>query len=369
MLIHRAYKTELDPNNKQRTMFRQCAGAAKFVYNWAIADRQHRYADKLSTNMYEQKRRFNALKKTDAPWLYSVPYALQEQAFRDVDVAFKHFFRRVKQGDKKPGYPKFKKRTDPKRFTLRGCIHVEPSRIKFPVIGWIRLKEHGYLPSEMEVKLLSINVSERANRWFVSAQVAKQMQEPVNDSVLVLGIDFGVKTLAVLSNGKTFENPHVLLQEQRKLARLQRELSGRKRGSRNREKTRKKVAKCHAKIANVRRHVLHDISHYCTETLRPRVIVLEDLNVSGMLKNRHLSKAIADVSFAELRRQLEYKASWHGIEVVVADRWYASSKTCSQCGHKKDHLNLSERIFICEKCGVRIDRDLNAAQNLASLAV
>jgi len=362
----RAYKTELDPTNKQRSAFVQCAGAARFVFNWALADRQFRYGDGLKTNMYEQKRRFNEIKRVDAPWLYSVPYALQEQEFRNVDQAFKNFFRRVKAGQK-PGYPKFKRHGGHKKFTLRGSIHIEDNRVKLPRIGWVRLRERSYLPSETTVKLLSVSISEKAGRWFVSAQVREEMPDPQSGNTLVIGVDFGLKTLAVLSNGKTFENPHALIVEQRELARLQRELARRKKGGANWYKTKAKVARCYARIANVRRHVLHDISHYCTATLKPKTIVLEDLNVSGMMKNRHLSKAISDVGFAELRREIEYKAAWHGIEVIIADMWYASSKTCSRCGHKRETLKLSERTFVCPVCGLEIDRDRNAALNLAAL--
>lgn len=366
MQVHRAYKTELDPTNKQRSMFVQCAGAARFVFNWALADRQFRYEDGLKTSMYEQKRRFNEIKKTDAPWLYGVPYALQDQEFTNVDKAFQNFFRRVKQGDK-PGYPKFKKRGGHKRFTLRGCIHVELDRIKLPRIGWVRSRERNYVPSETSVKLLSVNISEKAGRWFVSVQVEEKIPDPYSNSTLIIGADFGLKTLVVLSTGKTFENPHALIVEQRRLARLQRELSRRKKGGANWHKTKTEIAKCYARIANVRRHTLHDISHYCTATLRPRAIVLEDLNVSGMMKNRHLSKAISDVGFAELRRQIEYKGMWLGIEVIIADRWYPSSKTCSRCGYKRETLALSERTFVCPECGLSIDRDRNAAINLAAL--
>lgn len=336
------------------------------MFNWALADRKERYeAHNLSTNKYEQKRRFNAWKVDNAPWLYSVPYALQEQEFTNVDLAFQNFFRRVKRGET-PGYPKFKRRNGRKRFTLRGSIHIEDDRIKLPRIGWMRLKERGYLPTQ-DVKLLSVNVSERAGRWYISVQVREEISDPVNDSMLVVGADLGIKTLVVLSNGEMFDNPKPLYQEQRKLARLQRELSRRTKGGANWRKTKAKIQKCYARIANIRKYTLHDISHHVTATLRPKTIVLEDLNVTGMVKNHCLAKAISDVGFAELRRQVEYKATWYGIEVIVANRWYASSKTCSGCGCIKDALDLSERTYICKHCGLGIDRDLNAARNLAAL--
>lgn len=367
MKILRAYKTELDPTNKQCTYLRQCAGAARYVFNWALADRKERYdVHELSTNKFEQKKRFNAWKVDNAPWLYIVPFALQDQEFTNVDLAFKNFFRRVKRGET-PGYPKFKRRGGRKRFTLRGSIHIENNRIKLPRIGWVRLKERSYLPTQ-DVKLLSVNVSERSGRWYASAQVEMDIPDPINDSTLIIGADLGIKTLVVLSNGETFESPKPLYQEQRKLARLSRELSRRTKGGANWRKTKAKVQKCHARIANIRKHTLHDISHHVTATLHPRIIVLEDLNVAGMVKNHCLAKAISDVGFGELRRQIEYKAKWYGIEIVMANQWFPSSKTCSGCGCIKDKLDLSERVYICEHCGLEIDRDLNAALNLAALA-
>jgi len=366
MKILRAYKTELDPTNKQCSYFRRCAGAARFVFNWALADRKRRYEEeKLNTNIYEQKRRFNAWKREGASWLYGVPYTLQEQEFRNVDTAFQNFFRRVKKGEK-PGHPKFKKRSGRKCFQLRGSIHVETGQVKLPRIGWVRIKEREYLPIN-GVKILSATLSEYAGRWYVSLQVEEKIKEPINESTLIIGADLGIKTLVVLSNGKTFDNPHALREAEKNLARLQRELSRRKKGSANREKTKIKLQRQHAKVSNIRKHVLNQISHYVTKDLKPGRIVLENLNVSGMMKNHCLAKAIADASFAELKRQIEYKAEWNGIEVILADRWYASSKACSGCGCIKDDLTLADREYHCEHCGLEIDRDLNAAINLAAL--
>jgi len=363
----KAYKTELDPNNAQRTMFLRCAGAARFVYNWALADRKERWEQNgQSTNLYEQKRRFNAMKSEQWPWLYEVPYTVQESAFANLDRAFQNFFRRVKVG-KKPGYPKFKSRKHGiGSFTLRGCIHVEADRIKLPRIGWVRLKEHGYLPSEMTVKLLSVTISERAGRWYASVQLEQEQPESVPGRG-VIGVDLGISYLAVCSDGTVFDNPKALVQADRKLARLQRELSRRTKGSQNWHKTKAKIARCYARVAAIRRHTLHQISHYITVKAKPETIVIEDLNVSGMLQNHRLAQAMSDAALAELRRQIEYKADWHGIEVIIAGRFWPSSKICSQCGCVKDNLTLADRVFTCDDCGFVIDRDLNAALNLAKL--
>lgn len=368
MIILRAYKTELDPNNHQRSMFLRHAGAARFVYNWALGDRIVRYKAGLKTNLFEQKRRFNALKDAEFPWIREVAYKVTDEAFRNLDTAYTNFFRRVKAGTG-TGFPKFKSR---KRgigsFTMRGSIHIETDRVKLPRIGWVKLKEKAYIPTDGHGRLLFCNISERAGRWYISAQMEVEVEEKTAENPPI-GIDFGVKTLAVCSDGTTFENPQVLKKAERRLKRLQRELHRRKLGSANREKTKVKLARQYARVADTRKHLLHNISHHVTAKTKPRVCVVEDLNVSGMLANHHLAKAISDAAFNELRREIEYKAKWNGVEVLVADRWYPSSKTCSKCGSVKKDLELSDRVYVCESCGVELDRDYNAAVNLASLAL
>lgn len=365
----RAYKTELDPNNAQRTMFLQHCGVARFVYNWALADRIDRFRNTgESTNLYEQKRRFNALKDAQFPWIRETAYAVTAESFAHLDTAYKNFFVRIKKGGEKPGFPKFKsKAKGPMNFTMRGSIHIEEQRIKLPRIGWIRLKEAEYLPVA-GAKILSANISERAGHWFVSLQVEQEIMAPKPAMGPVIGLDLGLKSLAVCSDGSVFENCKPLLRHEARMKRAQRELCRRKKGGKNRDKTRQKIAKLHAKITNIRQHHIHDITYRLTAKMKPAEIVIEDLNVKGMVQNHHLSKAISDASFGEFRRQLAYKAQWHGIDLVIADRFYASSKTCSACGEKKPLLRLSDRTFVCEACGVTIDRDLNAALNLAQMA-
>ncbi len=368
MKILRAYKTELNPNNVQHTLFVQYCGAARFVFNWGLADRKERYEYGEQSNLYEQKRRFNVFKKVDYPWLKDIPYTIAESAFANLDVAYQNFFRRVKRGKEKAGFPHFKSRKHGLgNFTVRGFLVVEPDRVRMPNIGWIRLKERGYLPSS-GVKVLSMTISEQAHRWFVSVQVEQEISDPKPATNNPIGVDVGLKSLAVLSNGKVFENPKTTAKYANKLARLSRELCRRKKGGKNRDKSKQKIARLHFKIANVRKHALHQVSDYVTAKTKPSVIVLEDLNVKGMMANHHLAKSLADASFAELSRQIQYKAQWQGIDVVLAGRFYPSSKTCSACGEKKPYLKLSERTFVCPSCGNIIDRDLNAALNLAALA-
>jgi len=365
---YRAYKTELKPNNKQATFFWRCAGVGRFVFNWGLATWKQQYDDGEKPSAYGLRVQFNAIKRDECPFVTEVPYAVTESAFQNLKSAFQHFFRRVKNGDKKVGYPKFKSRKHPKQsFRVRNT-EVEHDRVRITGIGWVRLKERGYIPTAGKYGVYA-TISLKAGRWYISVLVENQDEAPINKSTLVVGADFGLKMLVVLSNGETFENPHCLKEAMSKLNRLQRELSRRKQGGSNWRKTKLKLQRQHAKVARIRVHILHNISHHITADLRPRVIILEDLNVSGMVSNHHLAQAISDVGFYELRRQIEYKAARYGCDVLLASQWYPSSKTCSRCSwHNKD-LTLGDRIFNCPECGLELDRDLNAAMNLAKLGM
>lgn len=270
------------------------------------------------------------------------------------------------------GFPKFKSRKNGiGSFRLTGAIHITETHIKLPRIGWLRLKEHGYIPTD-GIHILSVTVSESAGRLFVSAQCKTEI-EPAQAIGEPIGIDLGIKELAVTSDGQRFENPKPLKKAQARLQRLQRELSRRKKGGKNREKTRKKVAKVHQRIANIRRDTLHKVTSTIVaktklDSERPSVIVLEDLNVSGMLANHCLAQAISDIGFAEFKRQIEYKVIWYGSELMVADRFFPSSRLCRFCGCINSELKLSDREWTCD-CGAVHDRDLSAAINLKNLAL
>jgi len=367
MKILRAYKTKLVTNNKEDGYFLACAGFSRFVYNWGLAEWKAEYEAGGKPSAYSLKKRFNATKDAEFPWVREYPYVIEESAFDNVGLAFQNFFRRVKAGDAKAGYPKFKSRhkTTP-AFTLRDNITVEKYRIKLPRIGWVRLAESGYLPTK-NAKILSANISRRGGDWYISLQVEQEIPEPESATGEPIGVDMGVKSLAVISDGTVFDNPGTLRQYERKMARLQREHSRRQKGSKNRAKTTVKIARLHKKIADTRSHTLHNISRHVTAKTKPSAVVVEDLHVKGMVKNHKLAKAVSDASMGELRRQIEYKAAWNGVEVVVADRWYPSSKTCSGCGNVKD-LTLADRVYTCPVCGLVMDRDLNAAVNLSRLA-
>jgi len=386
MKVKRAYKTELKPNEGQRALLVRHCGAARFAYNWGLARKVESYQlTGKAPSAIDLHRELNALKSLTFPWLYEVSKCASQEALRDVDRAYNNFFRRheLKQQGKykgKVGFPRFKSRRNGLgSFRLTGSIHVEECRVRLPRLGWIRLKESGYLPAESDaIHVLSATVSERAGRWFVSLQVEEEKPEPVAASGPVVGIDLGVKTLAACSYGEGehvhYENPKALYAGTMKLRRLQKKLSRQEKGSSRREVTKKKIARQHYRVSCVRSDAIHQatseiVAKAKPHSTRPCVIGIEDLNVSGMMKNHHLARSVADASMREFRRQLAYKCAWYGIELVTIPRFQATSKPCSRCGWVKQDLTLSDRTFQCEACGHEADRDDNAADNIRLLAV
>jgi putative transposase len=298
--------------------------------------------------------------------MYAVSKCAPQEALHNLDQAFAHFFRQVqekKAGKKvKVGFPRFKsKKHGLGSFRLTGAIRLFADAIQLPRLGLLRLKERGYLPCS-GVHILNATVSERAGCWFVSVQVETEMPEPQPAEKPVAGIDLGIARLATVSDGTGIENPRALKSSLRQIKRLQGTVSRRKPGSANRRKAAAKLAKAHLRVANIRKDALHQATSLLTKT--KSAIVLEDLNVSGMMKNHPLAQAIADVGFYEFRRQLTYKGEWYGCQVFLADRYYPSTKRCSNCGNIKAGMDLGERVYECEVCGLIVDRDLNAALNL-----
>ncbi len=388
MKIHRAYKTELDPNDVQRTALLRHAGTARFAYNWGL-DQKIKAIDARKAALAA------GVPKTDAPkiptysdlhkqlvilknvpveqggfpWMYECSKSAPQEALRNLDKAFEAFYRNCKAKTKGPkGFPQFKSR---KKSGIGGFKLIPPNKIeartiKLPRLGVIRLKEAGYLPVPGEsIRILSSSVSEKAGKWFVSLGVEQEIPDPVvNPSLPILGVDVGSRKLAVTSDGRVYENPKALVLKQKQLRRLQQSLSKKVKGSNNRRKTVQKVAKLHYRISCIRKDAIHKASDSITKSCSG--LVLEDLNVRGMLRNHKLARTIADASMGELHRQLRYKAQWRCIPVLDAPRFYPSSKTCSYCGAIKADLGSSE-VFTCNACGCVEDRDHNAAKNLAAL--
>ncbi len=362
MQLIRAYKTELAPIDAQLPELRRHADAARFAYNWGLRWKmkvmEHNQLPhprvRLPTAI-DLHRELNALKKSRFPWMYESSKCAPQEALRDLDSAFMNFF------ESRARFPKLKSR---KRgagaFTLTGAIRIRPGEIRLPRLGWMRLKERGYLPSKGHIN--SVTVSERAGRWFVSVNVAEEVKDAVPVRRLIAGVDRGISSLMVISHGKVVENPRALARFERKLKHLQRALSRKRKGSKNRRKAVDALRKVHYRIANVRLDVIHKATTILAKT--KSVIVVEDLRVRNMMANDSLAKSIQDSSMAEAARQLEYKTRWYGSKLVVAGAWFPSTKRCSGCGHVKDYMSLGERVYRCEVCDLVIDRDLNAARNM-----
>ena len=368
----------MDLNNAQKRARARHAGAARYAYNWGLARKKEAFANgEKMPSAIDLHRELNALKKTELSWMYAVSKCAPQEALRDLDNAFGHFFRRVKERKAgkqiKAGFPRFKsKKNGVGSFCLTGAIHVFEKSIQLPRLGLLRLKERNYLPMS-GVHILSATVSEKAGRWFVSLQVEMEIPDPAPVSKPVAGVDLGINRMAQVSDGMYFENPRALKGALTKLKRLQRVVARRQKGSANRKKAVRQLAKAHFRVANIRKDALHQATTLLT-TLAPSAragetksaIMVETLNVSGMLKNHHLAQAIADVGMYEFRRQLVYKGEWYGCEVLLANRFFPSTKRCSQCGNEKE-MSLGEREYHCPVCGLAIDRDLNAAINLEQL--
>lgn len=364
MLI--AHKIALDPNNVQATYFARAAGAARFAYNWALAEWQRQYeayktdASLPKPSQMALRRQLNDIKSEQFPWMLEVTKNAPQMAIIQLGAAFQNFF----AGRAK--FPKFRKKGLHDRFSLTNDqFRIDDSRIRIPHIGWVRMRE----TLRFTGKIMSATISRVADRWFASITVDVQndSQLPKAENQGVVGVDLGVSALATLSTGEAITGlrPHKALLS--KLQRLSRRLSRKVKGSENRKKAKTKLSKLHARVGNIRRDALHQLTTDLTH--RFHTIGIEDLNVRGMMKNRHLAHSIADIGFFEFRRQLQYKAAQRGAIIVVAERWYPSSKTCSCCGHKLDVLPLSVREWTCPSCGALHDRDVNAAVNLKNMAV
>jgi len=360
-----AHRIRLDPNNVQATYLARAAGTARFAYNWALAEWQRQYeACKLDPalpkpNEAALRRQLNAIKHEMFPWMLEVTKNAPQMAIQQLGCAYKNFF------EGRAGYPTFRRKGRDDRFTLTNDqFRVEAKRIRIPKLGWLRMCES----LRFEGKIVSASIVRSAGRWFASIVVDTSSSFlPPTENQGVVGVDLGVSALATLSTGETFVGPKALRSLLSRVKRLARSLSRKVKGSRNYTKAKIKLARLLARIADMRRDGLHKLTTSITR--RFQTIGIKDLNVKGMLANHCLARSIADMAFGELRRQLEYKAAWCGGQVVVVNRWYPSSKTCSCCGHRLDVLGLQVRQWHCPTCGALHDRDVNAAINLRNMAV
>jgi len=354
------FKTELHPNNQQKTLLAKHAGVARHAYNWGLWLTKNILNYNFNTpdskikfpTAIDLHKMLVAMLKPECPWYYEVSKSAPQYALRYLSEAWKRCFNKVS------GQPRFKKKGRDDSFTVDGSITIGFDRIKLPRIGWVKTFE--LLPDNVYPKCVTL--SKKAGRWFVSFKVETE-PSITQKSVDVVGVDLGVKTLATLSTGEVFSGAKSYRKLQEKLSRKQYINRHKTKLSNNWKKAQLKIARLHSKIANIRKDTLHKLTTYLAKNHSQ--IVIEDLNVSGMMSNHKLAKTIADMGFYEFRRQLEYKCKLYGSELIIVDRWYPSSKTCSRCGNVKQSLSLSERVFSCEHCGFSCDRDLNASLNLA----
>jgi putative transposase len=365
MQITQAYRYELKPNNRERTLLAKHAGTARFAWNWALARRIERFerneGKEKFTSAIAEHRAWNVWKQEHAPWTYEVSKCAPQESFRDLDTAFKAFWRGRKEG-KPVGFPKFKKKGIHDAFRMTGSIKANGETVQLPRLGTIRVKE----TTAVKGTILSATVSREADRWYVSFTVARERADPQPVHGEIVGIDVGLTSFAVLSNGETIEAPKPLQRSLKQLQRRAKQHSRKQRGSKNRRKSALSLARLHRQVRNQRMDFLHQTTTRLAKT--KSVIVVEDLNVRGMVRNRHLARHIADVGWGQFRRMLKYKSRWYGSTLIVAPQWYPSSKRCADCGHRVTSLPLSMREWMCPICGVIHDRDLNAARNLMQFA-
>ena len=361
-----AHRIALDPNNVQATYLARAAGVARFAYNWGLSEWQRQYQAHLADpslakpSQLALRRQLNAVKRDEFPWMLEVTKNAPQMAIIQLGQAFNNFFAG------RARHPRFRRKGVHDRFTLTNDqFRTDGRRLWVPKLGWVRMRE----TLRFTGKVQSATISRVAHRWYVSIAIETSdlSHLPSAESQGAVGVDLGVSTLATLSNGERVagSKPHAALLK--RLQRLSRSLSRKQKGSSNRRKAKARLARLHARIAAVREDALHKLTTDLTRRFDP--IGLEDLNVRGMMSNGPLARAIADLSFTEFRRQVFYKAEMRGRSVVVADRWYPSSKTCSTCGYRLTMLPLSVRTWSCPRCGAERDRDVNAACNLRNYAV
>ena len=373
----KSFKTEINPTEEQKVKIRKTIGACRYIYNFYLAhnkelhDNGEKFMSGKSFSVWLNNEYLP--KNPDKLWMKEVSSKSVKRSIENGCVAFTRFFKH------QSAFPNFKKKgkSDVKMYFVKNNpkdCRCERHRMNIPSLGWVRMKEKGYVPTTKDGYVMkSGHVSIKADRYYVSVLIEIPNNKIANNSKEGIGIDLGLKDFAIVSNGKTYKNINKsaklkklekqLIREQRSLSRKYENLKkGESTQRANIQKQKLKVQKLHHKIDNIRTDYINKTIAEMVKT-KPSYITIEDLNVSGMMKNKHLSKAVASQKFYEFRTKLQAKCKENGIELRVVDRWYPSSKTCHCCGAIRKDLKLSDRIFQCD-CGYIEDRDFNAALNL-----
>ena len=348
--INYSYKFRLYPTEVQKVLLAKHFGCVRFLYNYFLNERKESYLkDKTSLNYYDNAASLTNLKK-DLVWLREVGSQSLQFGLKCLDGAYNNFFKRLGK------FPVFKSKFGKQSFRVPQSIQILDQKLRIPkFLEGIKMRKHREVEGDIKFATISKN---KAGQYFVSITVEKDISRlPQNKNVV--GIDLGIKTLATCSDGVSFDNIRAYKKLRRKLKIVQRRYSKKEKGSKNRERARLKVARLHQKIKNIRENYLHQTTRKIIN--KNQVIILENLNVKGMMQNHCLAQAIQDVSLSEFNRQLEYKASWDGRTIHRLSRWFPSSKTCSSCGWINQNLKLSDREWTCHSCGVVHDRDYNAS--------
>ena len=373
----KSFKTEINPTEEQMIKINKTIGVCRFIYNFYIAHNKELYEH---GEKFMSGRAFSVWlnneylpNNPDKMWIKEVSTKSVKKSMEDAYTAFNRFFKH------KSKFPRFKKKdkSDVKMYFVKNnkydCLS-ERHRIKVPTLGWVRLKEKGYIPTSKDGFIVrSGTISYKAGRYHISVLVDIQKQDNEVGNSFGIGIDLGLKNLAICSDGSTYCNinkTYNIRKVEKSLKREQRKLSRKVISIKKGESTRKnfvkqilKVQKLYQRLTNIRTDYLNKTIHSIVKT-KPSYIVIEDLNISGMMKNRHLSKAVAQQKFFEFRTKLISKCKENNIELRIVDRFYPSSKTCHNCGHIKKDLKLSDRTYRCSECGYTEDRDINASLNL-----